>query len=120
MRKILIGLAGVAFATLATVLPAAPAQAYTGYWGAMAVSGDGDLGWSWNYQSESAANDAALEKCGYGSCSIVTTFTDCGAVAYSEFMNKYTGGYGATPYEAESDAKWYHDSYIVKEAICNG
>ncbi|WP_157555450.1 hypothetical protein [Nocardia crassostreae] len=50
---------------------------------------------------------------------MVTTFTDCGAVAYSEFMDKYTGGYGASPYAAESDAKWYHDSYIVKEAICN-
>ncbi|WP_084530144.1 DUF4189 domain-containing protein [Nocardia crassostreae] len=63
MRKILIGMTGVAFATLATVLPAAPAQA-SGYWGAIAVSGNGDLGWSWNYLTESAANDAALEKCG--------------------------------------------------------
>lgn len=34
-------------------------------------------------------------------------------------MNKYTGGYGSTPAEAESSALWYGDSTIVRAAICN-
>ncbi|WP_327144908.1 DUF4189 domain-containing protein [Nocardia sp. NBC_01327] len=118
MRKILLGTAGIAFAALANVLPAAPASA-SANWGAIAVSGDGDLGWAWNYDSESAASQAAEAKCGYSDCSTVASFTGCGSVAYSASMNKYTGGYGSTPAEAESSALWYGDSTIVRAAICN-
>ncbi|MGV9410814.1 DUF4189 domain-containing protein [Nocardia sp. NPDC003693] len=118
MRKILLGTAGISFAALATLLPAAPAQAYT-YWGAIAVSSNGDLGWSWNYDTEAGASRAAEDKCGYSDCSTVTTFTGCGAVAYSEIMNKYTGGYGATRVEAENGARWYSDSVLVHDAVCN-
>lgn len=118
MRKILLGTAGIAVAALTAVLPATPAQA-TAYWGAIAVSGNGDLGWSWNYESENAASKAAEAKCGFSDCSTVTSFTGCGAVAFSELMNKYTGGYGVTPIEAENSARWYSDSVLVHEAICN-
>ncbi|WP_433565652.1 DUF4189 domain-containing protein [Nocardia sp. CA-151230] len=119
MRKTLFALSGLAFATAAAVLPAAPAQAASGSWGAIAVSDYGDLGWSWNYDTEGSASQAAVDKCAKASCSTVTTFTGCGAVAFSDSMNKYTGGYGATPADAENSAKWYSDSYLVRTAICN-
>ncbi|MEC3954314.1 DUF4189 domain-containing protein [Nocardia sp. CDC153] len=119
MRKTLFALTGLAFATAAAVLPTAPAQAAPASWGAIAVSDNGDLGWAWNYDTEGEASQAAVDKCGRASCSTITTFTGCGAAAFSNSMNKYTGGYGATPSEAESSALWYPDSYLVRAAICN-
>ncbi|GAB0106201.1 hypothetical protein JMUB6875_51840 [Nocardia sp. JMUB6875] len=118
MRKTLFTLTGLAVATAAAVLPAAPANA-AGAWGAIAVSDNGDLGWAWNYDTEGSASQAAVDKCGRLSCSVITTFTGCGAAAFSNSMNKYTGGYGATPDAAESSALWYSDSYLVRTAICN-
>ncbi|APB00359.1 DUF4189 domain-containing protein [Nocardia seriolae] len=118
MRKTLLALTGLAFATAAAILPAAPAQA-AGAWGAIAVSDYGDLGWAWNYDTEGQANQAAIDKCAQASCTVITTFPQCGAAAFSNSMNKYTGGYGATPSAAENSALWYSDSYIVRAAICN-
>ncbi|MVU76738.1 DUF4189 domain-containing protein [Nocardia sp. ET3-3] len=119
MRKTLYALSGLAFATAAAVLPTAPAQAAGGAWGAIAVSDYGDLGWAWNYDTEDEANQAAVDKCAKASCSVITTFPQCGAAAFSNSMNKYTGGYGATPEDAEANARWYPDSTIVRTAICN-
>ncbi|WP_194853149.1 DUF4189 domain-containing protein [Nocardia sp. SYP-A9097] len=118
MRKILLGTAGIGFAATALLLPAAPASAAAG-WGAIAISGNGDLGWALNYDTETEASMAAEDKCDFADCSTVTSFTGCGAVAYSASMNKYSGGYGPTPLEAETSARWYSDSNIVRAAVCN-
>ncbi|MFE3190056.1 DUF4189 domain-containing protein [Nocardia sp. NPDC059240] len=119
MRKTLLALSGIALTTAAIMLPTAPAQAASGAWGAIAVSDNGDLGWGWNYDTEDQANQAAIDKCGVASCSVITTFPKCGAAAFSNSMNKYTGGFGDTPAAAEQNAEWYGDSVIVRAAICN-
>lgn len=119
MRKTLLALTGLTAVTAAAVLPVASAQADASSWGAIAVSGNGDLGWAYNYDTETSASQAAEDKCGKADCSTITTFQGCGAAAFSQSMNKYTGGYGATPIDAENNAKWYPDSTIVRAAICN-
>ncbi|MFD3706572.1 DUF4189 domain-containing protein [Nocardia sp. NPDC058658] len=118
MRKLAYLFVGLA-AAVTTALPAAPrATAASTYWGAIAVSDWGSIGSAWDYPSPSAAKSAALSSCGDYTCEVLTTFVDCGAVSYSYGYGSYTGGNGASRYEAESDSQWYSDSYVIK-SICN-
>ncbi|MBL1075703.1 DUF4189 domain-containing protein [Nocardia sp. 2] len=102
----------------ATLLPGAPAQGQV-YYGAMATDAErGALGMAWNHTSGPAAEQAALAQCG-GNCTVLTTFTACGAVSHSDIANRYTGGNGGTRAEAEAESRWDSDSRVVR-SVCNG
>ncbi|MFQ6331452.1 MULTISPECIES: DUF4189 domain-containing protein [unclassified Nocardia] len=83
MKKFVTG-AAIMAATVGSVLAtAAPAQAAYGYYGAIAVSNDGDYAISNNYGSYSAAENSAVSACGYG-CSVLISWTNgCGVLASS-------------------------------------
>ncbi|QLY32271.1 DUF4189 domain-containing protein [Nocardia huaxiensis] len=111
-------LAALATAGAALVVPVGPAQATT-YYGAMATdAGRGALGMAWNLTSAAAAEQSALDQCG-GNCTVLTTFTACGAVSHSDMANRYTGGNGGTRAEAEASSQWDADSRVVR-SVCNG
>ncbi|MET7768376.1 DUF4189 domain-containing protein [Nocardia sp. NPDC005366] len=94
----------------------APAHAYTTY-GAIAVSGNGATGQAWNYPSRASAEQAARSECGYSDCTVLVSFTRCGAVSDSPGAGMYTGGYGATRAEAEQASRRYTDSYVIA-SVC--
>ncbi|MFB7723106.1 DUF4189 domain-containing protein [Nocardia sp. NPDC056100] len=118
MRKIIsrliVGIAVIAGSSVA-VLPTANA---TTYYGAIAVSSDGSIGKAWDYPWSSDARNAALSSCGRSDCSVLASFSDCGAVGYSPGAGMYNGGTGSTRSVAESNARRYTDSYIVA-SVCN-
>ncbi|NDK92608.1 DUF4189 domain-containing protein [Gordonia desulfuricans] len=97
-----VGALGTALVLPAAIEPA-PANAYTNYYGAIALNtSTGAYGRSWDYGSYGQARSAALGSCGYG-CRVVTDFVNgCGAVASS--TNYW--GYGRAPslYRAQSNA----------------
>ncbi len=75
------------------------------HYGAIAVSGVGGTGKSWNYGSAPAAAQHALRACRRSDCRIVVQFVNsCGAVAYNPIYREYWGGQGATEVEAEDNA----------------
>ncbi|MFI1917701.1 DUF4189 domain-containing protein [Nocardia sp. NPDC020380] len=117
MKRILIGLVALSAIAVSFLVPAT-AHAYT-YYGAIAVARSGAMGWGLNYGSESDAESAALDQCGYSDCSVLTTFFHCGAIDYSPSTGDYTGGRGDSIAEAENSAHWYSDSYTERWA-CNG
>lgn len=101
----------MASGVLAAASPAAATAATTGesaaryYYGAIAVSRNGDIGRSWDYTTEAAAKRRALRECGRSSCKVLTTFVNgCGAVAYNSRRNVYWGGRGSTPAKAKRNA----------------
>ncbi|TQM31586.1 DUF4189 domain-containing protein [Nocardia bhagyanarayanae] len=76
--------AAVIVATVGSMLATtAPAQAAYGYYGAIAVSSDGAYGIANNYGSYSAAEDAAIDVCGYGCSTLVSWTNGCGVLASS-------------------------------------
>ncbi|QLY29241.1 DUF4189 domain-containing protein [Nocardia huaxiensis] len=103
---------GTTFRTFATLISAvaavgvgyAPAAAERGpdghLYGAFAVSGtlgDGSrqIGSSWNFPDQGAADQRALAECGDGSCVVELRFMDgCGAIAFRG--NRFAGGAGPT------------------------
>ena len=89
---------GVSIATAPT------ASAYGLYHGAIAVSpSTGATGRSWDYDTQSQANNEALGQCGYNDCEVLAQFTNgCGAVADSG--DYYGGGAAEDLYSAESQA----------------
>ncbi|MBB2908834.1 hypothetical protein FHS43_000080 [Streptosporangium becharense] len=114
LGKKLTAIAACAFmatGVLAAVSPAVATAATTGesaaryYYGAIAVSRDGDIGRSWDYRTEATAKRRALRECGHSSCKVLTTFVNgCGAVAYNSRKNVYWGGRGSTPAKAKRNA----------------
>lgn len=114
LGKKLTAIAACAFmasGVLAAASPAAATAATTGesaaryYYGAIAVSRNGDIGRSWDYKTEAAAKRRALRECGRSSCKVLTTFVNgCGAVAYNSRRNVYWGGRGSTPAKAKRNA----------------
>ncbi|GAA3443369.1 DUF4189 domain-containing protein [Planomonospora venezuelensis] len=114
LGKKLTAIAACAFmasGALAAAFPAAATASTTGesaaryYYGAIAVSRDGDIGRSWDYGTEATAKRRALRECGHSSCKVLTTFVNgCGAVAYNSKRNVYWGGRGSTPARAKRNA----------------
>lgn len=83
-RRFAVAVAGVATAAATTVtLAPAPANAADVY-GAIAYSGNGSWGRSWDYPTRAAAEATAVKSCGYSDCKVLTSFTACGAVAAND------------------------------------
>jgi serine protease Do len=75
-------------------VPAVPAPAAPGYYGAIAWDPDNGLrGWSWNQQTQSRADEMALSECGATGCKVVIRpgRRECAALATTE-NGKYAGG----------------------------
>ncbi|MBS4101889.1 DUF4189 domain-containing protein [Tsukamurella paurometabola] len=98
--------AAVATASVAggiQVAVAAPAANAAVNFGAIAVASNGASGRSWDYPSRAAAERAALNSCGWGSCRVLASFANgCGAVA--ETRTRFQGGTGRSLYAAQRSA----------------
>ncbi|MFF2552856.1 DUF4189 domain-containing protein [Nocardia sp. NPDC058058] len=97
-----------------------PAQASAGgtYWGAIAVSDEGNWHASWNYSTKDAAKAEALNRCNGRNCEVLVAFTECGSISHSDSLRQYVGRYGSTRDEAEDRARVAYDSRIIK-TVCN-
>ncbi|MCS3780967.1 DUF4189 domain-containing protein [Tsukamurella ocularis] len=81
-KKALIAAVATASVAGGVQVAAAPAANAAVNFGAIAVASNGALGRSWDYPSRGAAERAALNSCGWGSCRVLASFSDgCGAVA---------------------------------------
>ena len=103
MKKISQKLAIAALVAIPLTLGNA-AKASAGPFGAIAYSpATGRYGYSWNFQSRTAAQNAALRKCGIRDCRVVSWFRNaCGSLATSRY------GWGAAAnvnlYQAQNTA----------------
>ena len=103
-RSAAVTLSTIAAAVLTVAVSAPAANAYTNYYGAIAVSSNGATGRAWDYSSETAASNAAESFCGYTDCESLTTFVNgCGAIAYDG--STYQGGRGDSLWEAQRSAR---------------
>ncbi|ORW90382.1 hypothetical protein AWC27_10965 [Mycobacterium szulgai] len=71
-------------------------------YGAIAYAPSGAWGRSRGYESQSLADQAALENCADKDCKVIVRFNLCGAVAYDG--STYQGGSGYSRSMAEADA----------------
>lgn len=112
--------AGAAIATPLTVAIAPSAHA-DGQWGAASLTPDGRRGyWVTNYPSQADAQDRVSDMCAYPrqvNCTVVVTFSDCGAVAQSGGQN--VGGTGATQQAAEQAATGQLPGSTIRWSGCN-
>ena len=88
-------------ASLSTAMPAA-AQTPVGALAIDERQGD-QWGWAVDYETEAAAREAALRKCGAG-CSVVLTFARCGAYAADQDADSTAAGW-AEAYASASAAQ---------------
>lgn len=72
------------------------------HYGAIAYAQSGASGKAWHQSSPARAAQVALEQCGEESCKVISSFKQCGAVAYDG--SNYQGGAGLTRRAAEVDA----------------
>lgn len=116
-RRFAVAVAGVATAAATTVtLAPAPANAADVY-GAIAYSGNGSWGRSWDYPTRAAAEATAVKSCGYSDCKVLTSFTACGAVAAKD--RAYQGGVGPTLAAAMKDALTKLGGGYIDTWACN-
>ncbi|OBF18802.1 hypothetical protein A5725_02135 [Mycobacterium kubicae] len=87
------------------------------HYGAIAYSHDGSLGIARRSKSKLLAQQQALQRCGAQTCTVVTTFTKCGAVAHDGVT--YHGGTGLTPSAAEAHAVSLLGGGRIVLSICN-
>jgi hypothetical protein len=100
-RRFAVAVAAMSTAVAATVALAPAAGAGNG-WGAIAYTMTGFSGRAWDYPTAAAAQQAALNSCGYSDCQVLVTFPVCGAVAANGFVQ--AGGYGDNLNAATQDA----------------
>lgn len=88
----------------ASTLDGAPTQLppLLTHYGAIAYSPHGAAGTARRHLSKLGAQQQALRRCGHDTCSVVTTFTHCGAVAHNGAT--YHGGLGLSRSAAETHA----------------
>jgi hypothetical protein len=72
------------------------------HYGAIAYGPDGSQGKARRHLSKLGAQQQALQRCGGSSCTVVSTFTRCGAVAHDGAT--YHGGVGLSRGMAEAHA----------------
>lgn len=75
---------------------------YHTFYGAIAYGHDGSSGKAWRQKNKSMAERLALQRCGIDTCTIVSSFTKCGAVAHDG--TTYHGGVGLSRQAAEQRA----------------
>lgn len=95
----------------------APAAEAAVHYGAIAYSSNGANGRAWDYPSRSSAEAAAINSCGYTDCSVLTSFTGCGAVAYNGRL--YYGGSGPTLSAAQNRALSNLGGGWIDTWVCN-
>ena len=87
------------------------------YYGAIAYSPDGSSGIALRRKTRTSAESDSLNQCGVSTCTIVSSFLRCGAVAHDG--NTYHGGHGPSRGHAESHAiQRLGGGWIVK-SVCN-
>ncbi len=102
-KKALIAAVATASVAGGVQVAAAPAANAALNFGAIAVASNGASGRSWDYPSRAAAERAALNSCGWGSCKVLASFANgCGAVA--ENRTTYRGYSAATLGAAQNGA----------------
>ena len=100
-RRFSVTVASVATAA-AMAVALAPAAGAADEYGAIAYSGNGSWGRAWDYPTRPAAEATAVQSCAYSDCKVLTSFTDCGAVAANG--RAFQEGMGATLSVAMKDA----------------
>ncbi|OSC41048.1 DUF4189 domain-containing protein [Mycobacterium decipiens] len=115
-RRFAVAVASVATATAMTVALAPAADAADVY-GAIAYSGNGSWGRSWDYPTRAAAEATAVKSCGYSDCKVLTSFTACGAVAADG--KAYQGGVGPDLAAAMKDALTKLGGGYIDTWACN-
>lgn len=109
-RRVALVLASlVAAAAMVTLIHPADARTHPHnlpphhtFYGAIAYGHDGSSGKAWRQKSKSIAEQLALQRCGVDTCTVVASFTKCGAVAHDG--NTYHGGVGLSRHAAEQRA----------------
>jgi hypothetical protein len=101
-RRFAVAVAAMTTAVATTVALPPPAGAGGG-WGAIAYTVTGLWGRSQNYPTAAAAQQTALNFCGYSDCQVLVTFNACGAVAANGFVR--AGGFGNNLAAAMQDAQ---------------
>ncbi|BDD81166.1 hypothetical protein TPB0596_09290 [Tsukamurella pulmonis] len=110
-----VATASVAGGIQIAAAPTAGAAAYN--FGAIAVASNGATGRSWDYPSRAAAERAALNSCGWGSCRVLASFANgCGAVA--ETRTSFQGGTGRSLYAAQRSATSLAGGGFIKVWVC--
>ncbi|OBK18751.1 DUF4189 domain-containing protein [Mycobacterium asiaticum] len=87
------------------------------HYGAFAYSPDGSSGVARRHKSKLGAQQEALERCGTDSCTVVSTFTHCGAVAHDGAS--YHGGVGMSRTAAEAHAVSELGGGWIVTSVCN-
>jgi hypothetical protein len=100
-RRFTLAVAGMA-TTAAISVALAPAAGAADQHGAIAYSSNGSWGRAWDYPTRPAADATAVKNCAYTDCKVLTSFTDCGAVATNG--RSFQGGVGPTLASAMRDA----------------
>ncbi|ANE83462.1 hypothetical protein A7U43_28545 (plasmid) [Mycobacterium adipatum] len=115
-RRVAVVAAGVVAASaLATVV--GPQAGAARYYGAIAYATNGAGASVWSYPSRADAEDAALDYCGYSTCKVLVTFSECGAVAFDG--DTLQGGSGSSLFAAINDAKSRLPGSWVESWACN-
>jgi hypothetical protein len=87
------------------------------HYGAIAYSHNGASGIARRQLSKLAAQQLAMQRCGTPTCTVVTTFTQCGAVAHDGA--RYHGGLGLSRTAAETHAISRLGSGWIVDWACN-
>jgi Domain of unknown function (DUF4189) len=101
----------------ATTVALAPTAGADDNWGAIAYAHSGAWGRSWDYPTAAAAQATAMNSCYYSDCSVLTTFTGCGAVARNAW--KFQGGNGPNLSAAMHDALARIGRGWIDSWVCN-
>jgi hypothetical protein len=115
-RRIAMAVASVATATAMTLTLAPEASADEPH-GAIAYSGNGSWGRAWDYPTKAAAEATSVKSCGYSDCKVVTSFTNCGAVAANG--KAFQGGVGPDLASAMKDALTKLGGGYIDTWACN-
>ena len=115
-RRIAMAVASVATATAMTLTLAPEASADEQH-GAIAYSGNGSWGRAWDYPTKAAAEATSVKSCGYSDCKVVTSFTNCGAVAANG--KAFQGGVGPDLASAMKDALTKLGGGYIDTGACN-
>lgn len=87
------------------------------HYGAIAYGHDGSVGTARRHKSKLGAQQEAMQRCGSETCTILTTFTHCGAVAHDG--DAYHGGLGLSRSAAEAHAVARLGGGWIVSSVCN-
>ncbi|OBA58210.1 hypothetical protein A5647_21730 [Mycobacterium sp. 1100029.7] len=115
-RRFTVAVAGIAGAA-AIGVGLAPAAGAADEHGAIAYSSNGSWGRAWDYPTRSSAEATSVKNCAYRDCKVLTSFTECGAVATNG--RAFQGGVGPTLSTAMRDALTKLGGGVIDTWACN-